>query len=118
MENAIETLALKKSCPAPEPESSRSSCQLIMATEEYKTKTHPQPQESRKTNTPDRLKVPKAFKYPESERYRSPTDSMMSPVTKGLLARHRKGPALLLPPTINHQQIQELLVQNVGLLHN
>ncbi|ESR40064.1 Hydroxyproline-rich glycoprotein family protein [Citrus sinensis] len=117
MENAIETLALKKSCPAPEPESSRSSCQLIMAMEEYKTKTHPQPQESRKTNTPDRIKVPKAFKYPESARYRSPTDSMMSPVTKGLLARHRKGPALL-PPTINHQQIQELLVQNVGLLRN
>ncbi|KAK9231876.1 hypothetical protein WN943_022117 [Citrus x changshan-huyou] len=83
--------------------------------EEYKTKTHPQPQESRKTNTPDRIKVPKAFKYPESARYRSPTDSMMSPVTKGLLARHRKGPALL-PPTVNHQQIQELLVQNVGLL--
>lgn len=115
MENAIETLALKKSSPPPE--SSRSSCQLIMVLEEYKTETQPQPQELRKTSTPDRLKVPNAFKYPESERYRSPTDSMMSPVSKGLLARHRKGPALL-PPTINHQQIQELLVQNVGLFHN
>ncbi|MED6110905.1 hypothetical protein PIB30_047321 [Stylosanthes scabra] len=52
--------------------------------------------ELRKAVTPDRLRVPKAFKYPE----RSPTDSMVSPVTKGLLARTKRGgPAALLPPS-------------------
>ncbi|EOY03678.1 hypothetical protein QQP08_014285 [Theobroma cacao] len=70
----------------------------------------------KKTCTPDRLKVPKAFKYPE--RYRSPTDSMMSPVTKGLLARNRKGGASLLPPSINQTKIHELRVQDVGLSQN
>ncbi|XWS32968.1 hypothetical protein CRYUN_Cryun22dG0036700 [Craigia yunnanensis] len=59
----------------------------------------------RKTCTPDRLKVPKAFKYPE--RYRSPTDSMMSPVTKGLLARNSKGGGSLLPPSLNQTKIHE-----------
>ncbi|KAI3726160.1 hypothetical protein L1987_65957 [Smallanthus sonchifolius] len=34
---------------------------------------------------PTPLVVPKAFKYPEM--YMSPTDSIMSPVSKGLLAR-------------------------------
>jgi hypothetical protein len=84
----------------------------------------------RKPTTPERLKVPKAFKYPERYfflvfhihfmfsiaicniflvlyffgRYRSPTDSMMSPVTKGLLARSRKG-AMLLPPSINQTKV-------------
>ncbi|CAI9109842.1 OLC1v1009753C1 [Oldenlandia corymbosa var. corymbosa] len=54
--------------------------------------------------TPDRLKVPKAFKYPE--RYTSPTDLMMSPISRGLLARSRKTTApvplslpLPLPPS-------------------
>ncbi|GMY12902.1 Hydroxyproline-rich glycoprotein family protein [Fagus crenata] len=69
----------------------------------------------RKPTTPERLKVPKAFKYPE--RYRSPTDSMMSPVTKGLLARSRKG-AMLLPPSINQTKIQDLRGQDVGVLEN
>ncbi|KAF1002675.1 hypothetical protein AG4045_006258 [Apium graveolens] len=36
----------------------------------------------RKTSTPDRLKVPKPFKFPE--RYTSPTDLMVSPVSKEL----------------------------------
>ncbi|XVF60683.1 hypothetical protein PTKIN_Ptkin08bG0067800 [Pterospermum kingtungense] len=71
----------------------------------------------RKAHTPDRLEVPKAFKYPE--RYRSPTDSMMSPVTKGLLARNRKGGGgSLLPPSINQTKIHELRVQDVGLSPN
>ncbi|XP_039005519.1 uncharacterized protein LOC120132895 isoform X1 [Hibiscus syriacus] len=70
----------------------------------------------RKTCTPDRLKVPKAFKYPE--RYRSPTDSMMSPVTKGLLARNRKAGGSLLPPSINQTKIHELRVQDNGLSQN
>ncbi|GAB2279917.1 hypothetical protein Dimus_014552 [Dionaea muscipula] len=38
--------------------------------------------------TPERLKVPKAFKYPE--RYMSPTDHMISPVSKGILSRGRR----------------------------
>ncbi|KAK9271633.1 hypothetical protein L1049_001996 [Liquidambar formosana] len=67
----------------------------------------------RKSATPDRLKVPKAFKYPE--RYTSPTDLMMSPVSKGLLARSRRGGALL-PPTRNQTKIQDLRLQDVGLL--
>ncbi|KAK1432918.1 hypothetical protein QVD17_09821 [Tagetes erecta] len=37
--------------------------------------------------TPAPLVVPKAFKYPEM--YTSPTDSIMSPISKGLLARTR-----------------------------
>ncbi|XP_019185208.1 PREDICTED: WAS/WASL-interacting protein family member 1 [Ipomoea nil] len=40
-----------------------------------------------KTTIPDRLKVPKAFKYPE--RYTSPTDQMMSPVSKRLFGNGR-----------------------------
>ncbi|KAI3784907.1 hypothetical protein L1987_44015 [Smallanthus sonchifolius] len=39
------------------------------------------------TAAPTPLIVPKAFKYPEM--YMSPTDSIMSPVSKGLLARTR-----------------------------
>ncbi|KAB1211523.1 hypothetical protein CJ030_MR6G013265 [Morella rubra] len=69
----------------------------------------------RNPSIPVRLKVPKAFKYPE--RYRSPTDSMMSPVTKGLLARSRKG-GFLLPPSINQTRIQDLRVQGVGFFEN
>ncbi|KAK3212462.1 hypothetical protein Dsin_017168 [Dipteronia sinensis] len=111
MEKAIET-------------PSTSPIQVENTTSEYKTPPQSQDQESehqnsqdsgndlRKTSTPDSLKVPKAFKY--SERYRSPTDSMMSPVSKGLLARNRKGGALL-PPSLNQPKIQELLVQNAGL---
>ncbi|EEF34754.1 uncharacterized protein LOC8289594 [Ricinus communis] len=59
----------------------------------------------RKSSTPDRLKVPKAFKYPE--RYRSPTDLMVSPITKGLLARNRKGAALL-PPSMNQAKVPDI----------
>ncbi|OAY56913.1 uncharacterized protein LOC110609971 [Manihot esculenta] len=62
-----------------------------------------------KSSTPDRLKVPMAFKY--SERYRSPTDLMVSPITKGLLARNRKGgggAAALLPPSTNQPKVQEV----------
>ncbi|RAL46802.1 hypothetical protein DM860_005081 [Cuscuta australis] len=48
-----------------------------------------------KTTIPDRLKLPKAFKYPE--RYTSPTDQIMSPVSKRLLCnagRTRKAAAV------------------------
>ncbi|XP_038700908.1 uncharacterized protein LOC119997793 [Tripterygium wilfordii] len=66
--------------------------------------------------TPERLKVPKAFKYPE--RYRSPTDLMMSPVSKGLLlAKNRKGSGVLLPPSLNqtNQKIQDDDIKDAGL---
>ncbi|KAF5735597.1 Hydroxyproline-rich glycoprotein family protein [Tripterygium wilfordii] len=66
-----------------------------------------------KIGTPDRLKVPKAFNYPE--RYRSPTDSMMSPVSKGLLlAKNRKGSGMLLPPSLNHTKIQDVEIKDVS----
>ncbi|KAI3462882.1 hypothetical protein Pfo_019545, partial [Paulownia fortunei] len=68
---------------------------------------------SGKTGTPDRLKVPKAFKYPE--RYTSPTDQMMSPVTRGILARSRKG-SKLLPPSAKQTKIQALQLQELGQL--
>nr|DAD24561.1 TPA_asm: hypothetical protein HUJ06_026025 [Nelumbo nucifera] len=49
-----------------------------------------------KAITTDALKVPKSFKY--SERYMSPIDRLMSPISRGLMARNRKeGP--LLPPS-------------------
>ncbi|XP_073128896.1 uncharacterized protein [Henckelia pumila] len=57
----------------------------------------------RKTGTPERLKVPKAFKYPE--RYTSPTDQMISPVTRGILARSKMGRKLL-PPSTNQPKIE------------
>lgn len=60
-----------------------------------------------KMGTPDLLKVPKAFKYPE--RYTSPTDLMISPVSKGLLARNRKASGLL-PPTRNQPKEVGLFV--------
>ncbi|KAF7822413.1 hydroxyproline-rich protein [Senna tora] len=62
------------------------------------------------TVTPDRLRVPKAFKYPE--RYTSPTDMMVSPVTKGLLARSRRGGGALIPPGGKTQS------KEVGLFEN
>ena len=56
----------------------------------------------RKSSAPYHLQVPKAFKFPE--RYRSPTDLMISPITKGLLARNGKGGALL-PPSLNQPRV-------------
>ncbi|KAI4321333.1 hypothetical protein MLD38_034730 [Melastoma candidum] len=57
--------------------------------------------------TPDRLRVPKPFIHPE--RYRSPTDKMVSPITRSLLARtRRRGGALLPPSMINPQKMQAL----------
>ncbi|XP_009764663.1 uncharacterized protein [Nicotiana sylvestris] len=70
-------------------------------------------------NTPHCLKLPKTFKYPE--RYTSPTDQMMSPVSKRLLiGRNRKASTLLpLPPSKNrpHHQpmVQGLQLQESGL---
>ncbi|CAA2990146.1 Hypothetical predicted protein [Olea europaea subsp. europaea] len=57
---------------------------------------------SGKAGTPDRLKVPKAFKY--QEKYTSPTDRLMSPVTRVLLARSKKG-SKILPPSTNQPKV-------------
>lgn len=70
---------------------------------------------SGKTGTPDRLKVPKAFKYPE--KYTSPTDRLMSPVTRVLLARSRRGRKIL-PPSTNQHKIQALKLQDMGSFQN
>ncbi|KAJ1376136.1 hypothetical protein SESBI_50259 [Sesbania bispinosa] len=93
---------------------------------ECKTPTPPvqQPQQNdhnsshelRKPVTPDRLRVPKAFKYPE--RYTSPTDLMVSPVTKGLLARSKKGGGALLPPGKYQPKIPDMCLQDAGPFQN
>ncbi|XP_068654926.1 uncharacterized protein [Aristolochia californica] len=41
-----------------------------------------------KNSGPEPVKVPKAFDFPE--RYMSPTDRLISPVSKRVLARNRK----------------------------
>ncbi|XP_030465340.1 uncharacterized protein LOC115684648 [Syzygium oleosum] len=106
-ENCNRSANLEHKCttaaPPPKPPQSQESCRVS-----------PVPGELRKPSTPDRLKVPKAFKYPE--RYRSPTDLMVSPVTKGLLARSRKGGAVL-PPSKDQLKVPDLRVQDAGLFH-
>ncbi|XP_047157276.1 uncharacterized protein LOC124828082 isoform X4 [Vigna umbellata] len=72
--------------------------------------------ELRKPVTPDQLRVPKAFKYPE--RYTSPTDMMMSPITKGLLARTRRGGGVMLPTDRNQQKIVDMPLKDVGSFQN
>ncbi|KAI5442788.1 uncharacterized protein LOC127121311 [Lathyrus oleraceus] len=99
----------------------------IIEPQSTKTPTPPPPpvhhhhkasNELRKPVTPDHLKLPKAFKYPE--RYTSPTDMMMSPVTKGLLARNKKGAAKL-PPGIGAKyqpKVPEMCLQDVSTFQN
>ncbi|OVA00810.1 hypothetical protein BVC80_9083g118 [Macleaya cordata] len=82
---------------------------------EFIEKTPPQTLKLDKSSTPNPLKVPQSFKYPE--RYMSPTDLMMSPVSKGLLARSKK-PGVLIPPTINPPKILEPCFQDEGLSQN
>ncbi|KAK1440778.1 hypothetical protein QVD17_06609 [Tagetes erecta] len=53
--------------------------------------------------TPDRLTVPKAFKYPEM--YKSPTDQIMSPVSKGLRARTK---ILKSSPSVTRNQLHKI----------
>ncbi|KAG6548464.1 hypothetical protein Mapa_009951 [Marchantia paleacea] len=55
--------------------------------------------EEGKRMIPPHIKVPpkKLFGYPE--RYKSPTDAMVSPISKGLLARNRR-PARTLAPVV------------------
>ncbi|KAL3723365.1 hypothetical protein ACJRO7_035538 [Eucalyptus globulus] len=104
-ENGSKNADSERKCatPPPKPPQSQESRQIS-----------PVPGELRKPATPDRLKVPKAFKYPE--RYRSPTDLMVSPVTKGLLARSRKG-GVVLPPSKDQLKVPDLRVQDAGLFH-
>ncbi|KAJ8749684.1 hypothetical protein K2173_010104 [Erythroxylum novogranatense] len=90
---------------------SAQDCRTPSQAQSTDSKSQKTSNDMRKSSTPDRLKVPKAFKYPE--RYRSPTDLMISPVTKGLLARNTK--AALLPPSMNLNQAkaQDMQVQEV-----
>lgn len=66
--------------------------------------------------TPDRLLLPKPFKYPE--RYTSPTDHILSPISKGLLARKTRKGGALLPPSIIQSKIQELRSPSVERNHS
>ncbi|XP_003618730.4 uncharacterized protein [Medicago truncatula] len=73
--------------------------------------------ELRKPVTPYHLKLPKPFKY--LERYTSPTDMMMSPVTKGLLAINKKGGALLPPGPGKYQpKVPDMCLQDLSPLQN
>ncbi|KAH7532726.1 hypothetical protein FEM48_Zijuj04G0052900 [Ziziphus jujuba var. spinosa] len=94
MENILETLP-KSPIQSEKPVSDCKTPTPVRQTDENSQNCLNSGNDLRKTITPDRLKVPKAFKYPE--RYTSPTDLMVSPVTKGILARSRKGGALLPP---------------------
>ncbi|XP_077230402.1 hydroxyproline-rich glycoprotein family protein [Tasmannia lanceolata] len=64
-----------------------------------------------RNNGPDHVKVPKAFNFPE--RYMSPTDHILSPVSKGLLARNKKIGGRL-PPTKNPPKTPDSCFQDVG----
>ncbi|XP_051117281.1 uncharacterized protein LOC127241997 [Andrographis paniculata] len=68
---------------------------------EEETNMKPKSPIPNKSGAPDRIIVPKAFKYPE--RYTSPTDKMMSPVSRGILARNRKGRRPLPPSAAANQ---------------
>lgn len=112
---------IQETPPPPPPQATPTT--TITQENEIQPPTKPISQESPKdvccckpATTPDRLKVPKAFKYPE--RYRSPTDLMMSPVSRGLLARSRKSHVVLPPHKIQPQGPQPLLkfqLQEAGL---
>ncbi|KAJ7530616.1 hypothetical protein O6H91_14G010700 [Diphasiastrum complanatum] len=54
--------------------------------------------EGRRLLPPNPVKVPpkRMFGYPE--KYKSPTDSLVSPISRGLLARNRRPSRLLAPP--------------------
>ncbi|KAJ8643816.1 hypothetical protein MRB53_005564 [Persea americana] len=75
-------------------------CLSLEKTPPQSLQTEGKPQSSiedgRDSSAPDPSKVPKAFAF--TERYMSPTDRIISPVSKGLLARNRKL-SVLLPPT-------------------
>ncbi|XP_026386473.1 uncharacterized protein LOC113281819 [Papaver somniferum] len=61
------------------------------------------------------LRLPKAFKsFKCPERYMSPTDKLMSPVSKGLLARSKR-PGSLIPPSANPPKILDKCFQDVGV---
>ncbi|KAI3932529.1 hypothetical protein MKW92_047524, partial [Papaver armeniacum] len=46
--------------------------------------------------------------------YMSPTDKLMSPVSKGLLARSKR-PGSLIPPSANPPKILDKCFQDVGV---
>lgn len=66
---------------------------------------------------PPHIKVPpkKLFGYPE--RYRSPTDAMVSPVSRGLLTRNRRPArtlAPMVPPKALENTFQDVMLDVVG----
>ncbi|XP_043707223.1 uncharacterized protein LOC122656673 [Telopea speciosissima] len=85
MEKVIETPLINK--PSIQSENCTSAYRLPPPHHAWSRDKKSQNSGKRKL-TPDPLKVPEAFKY--QERYKSPTDFMMSPVSKGVLARRRK----------------------------
>ncbi|RDX84602.1 hypothetical protein CR513_34330, partial [Mucuna pruriens] len=110
-ENMLKTppkVPIQTQTPQPE-------CKTPTPVRQQDQNDHNSSNELRKPVTPDLLSVPKAFKYPE--RYTSPTDLMMSPVTKGLLARTKRGGAVL-PPGKNQPKILDMPLQDVGPLQN
>nr|ACZ74665.1 hydroxyproline-rich protein [Phaseolus vulgaris] len=116
-ENMLKTLPkVPIQAQKPEPE-----CKTpIPAQQQHQNKDRNSSNELRKpvTVTPDHLRVPKAFKYPE--RYTSPTDLMMSPITKGLLARTKRGGGggAMLPPGKNQPKILDMPLKDVGTFQN
>eukprot|EP01018_Ginkgo_biloba_P013423 Gb_26295 [translate_table: standard] len=70
--------------------------------------------EEGKRVSPPNVKVPpkKVFGFPE--RYRSPTDSIMSPTSRGLLARNRRSMRPIELPAYVPPKAMENTVQSVG----
>ncbi len=70
--------------------------------------------EEGKKITPPNVKVPpkRAFGFPE--RYRSPTDSIMSPATRGLLARNKKSMRPIELPTYVPPKAVESTLPSAG----
>lgn len=70
--------------------------------------------EEGKKITPPNVKVPPKRAFGFSERYRSPTDSIMSPATRGLLARNKKSMRPIELPTYVPPKSVESTVSSAG----
>lgn len=70
--------------------------------------------EEGKKITPPNVKVPPKRAFGFSERYRSPTDSIMSPATRGLLARNKKSMRPIELPTYVPPKAVESTVSSAG----
>lgn len=70
--------------------------------------------EEGKKITPPNVKVPPKRAFGLSERYRSPTDSIMSPATRGLLARNKKSMRPMELPTYVPPKAVESTLPSAG----